>query len=118
MRTVNRITLLGLVSTQPRLEHARNGAKVVHFQLTTYRHGSNEGSDAHRCTVWNRLAEFVAANVQMGDPLYVEGRIEITGRDVHGVRVRSTDVIVRELIRLDAAGMIDDELEPQGAANG
>lgn len=107
MRTVNKIALLGIMHSTPKLEHAQGGKVVSHFELLTEKRagGAIVSSEVHRITVWNKLAEFVCDSLAIGDAVYVEGRLEYGLRVSGGMAHRTADVVVREVIALQGAAL-------------
>lgn len=103
-RTINKIILVGNVGRDPDVHETKAGTKVVHLSLATNRppfgDDAEERTDWHRLTLWARLAQFAEDNVQKGDRIYVEGRLEYDSYEREGVSIPSADVNVRELVLL------------------
>ena len=78
-RTVNKITLVGNVGSDPDVRETKSGTKVAHLSLATNRppfgEDGEEKTDWHRLTFWARLAQFAEDNVRKDDRIYVEGRV-------------------------------------------
>src|SRR5512132_3705940 len=110
-RSLNKVTLIGNVGSDPEVRSTTGGNRVATFSLATSRawndaSGSKqEKTEWHRCVVWNSktstLADIVERYVKKGDKLYVEGRIEYRQwQDKDGQTKYSTEINVRELIML------------------
>lgn len=110
-RSLNKVTLIGNVGSDPEVRSTTGGNRVATFSLATSRawndaSGSKqEKTEWHRCVVWNskasQLADIVEKYVKKGDKLYVEGRIEYRQwQDKDGQTKYSTEINVRELIML------------------
>lgn len=103
-RSVNKITLMGNVGSDPDVQETKSGTKVVHLSLATNRppfgDDPQERTDWHRLTLWNRLAQFAEDHVSQGDRIYVEGRLEYDSYERDGVKIPTADVNVRELVLL------------------
>lgn len=110
-RSLNKVTLIGNLGSDPEVRSTTGGNRVATFSLATSRSwndqsgGKQEKTEWHRCVVWNtkssQLADIVERYVKKGDKLYVEGRIEYRQwQDKEGQTKYSTEINVRELIML------------------
>jgi single-strand DNA-binding protein len=110
-RSLNKVTLIGNLGSDPEVRSATGGNRVANFSLATSRAWNDasgnkqEKTEWHRCVVWNskssQLADIVERYVKKGDKLYVEGRIEYRQwQDKDGQTKYSTEINVRELIML------------------
>lgn len=105
-RSVNRVTLVGNVGSDPDVRETGNGTRVAHLSLATDRRFRRNGevekrTDWHRLTFWGKAAETVEQYVRKGSKLYVEGRIEYGTYEREGIEIPSVDVIVRDFVMLD-----------------
>jgi single-strand DNA-binding protein len=80
-RSVNRITLVGYVGSDPDVRRTATGTPVAHLSLATNRRFRRNGepherTDWHRLTFWSGAAEIVEQHVRRGARLYVDGRLE------------------------------------------
>ncbi len=114
-RSLNKVTLIGNLGTDPEVRSTTGGNRVATFSLATSRTWNDAGgqkqekTEWHRCVVWNtkssQLADIVERYVKKGDKLYVEGRIEYRQwQDKDGQTRYSTEINVRELIMLGGSG--------------
>jgi len=110
-RSLNKVTLIGNLGSDPEVRSTTGGNRVATFSLATSRSWNDqsgtkqEKTEWHRCVVWNskvsQLADIVERYVKKGDKLYVEGRIEYRQwQDKDGQTKYSTEINVRELIML------------------
>jgi len=110
-RSLNKVTLIGNLGSDPEVRSTNGGNRVATFSLATSRSWNDasgtkqEKTEWHRCVVWNSkastLADIVERYVKKGDKLYVEGRIEYRQwQDKDGQTKYSTEINVRELIML------------------
>jgi len=110
-RSLNKVTLIGNLGSDPEVRSATGGNRVANFSLATSRSWNDasgvkqEKTEWHRCVAWNSksstLADIVERYVKKGDKLYVEGRIEYRQwQDKDGQTKYSTEINVRELIML------------------
>lgn len=105
-RSVNKIILVGNVGRDPEVRETQSGSKVANLSLATNRRGATtdgeteERTDWHRLTLWNRLAQFADEYVSKGDRVYIEGRLEYDSYERDGVTIPTADVQVKELVLL------------------
>ena len=110
-RSLNKVTLIGNLGSDPEVRATPGGNRVAQFSLATSRTWNDqsgvrqEKTEWHRCVVWNtkasQLADIVERYVKKGDKIYVEGRIEYRQwQDKDGQTRYSTEINVRELLLL------------------
>ena len=103
-RTINRVTLLGRVGTDPEMQYTPNGTAVTKLRLATDRNRSNGDTetDWHSVVCWDRLAEAVNNYVGKGQRIYVDGRlVQNTWNGDDGQRRHRTEVHASEVVFLD-----------------
>jgi single-strand DNA-binding protein len=95
---INRVVLVGRLTSEPNLKYTPNGVAVASFTLAVNRTFSNEQGDRDadfiNCVVWRKPAENVANFLKKGSLAGVEGRIQTRnyeGQD--GKRVYITEVV-------------------------
>ena len=114
-RSLNKVTLIGNLGSDPEIRTTSNGSKVATFSLATSRQWNSPGGEKqektewHRCVVWNTkfstLADVVERYCKKGDRLYVEGRIDYSQwKDKEGQTRYTTEINVRELLMLGGGG--------------
>jgi single-strand DNA-binding protein len=121
-RSLNKVTLIGNLGSDPEIRTTSNGSKVATFSLATSRQWNSPGGEKqektewHRCVVWNTkfstLADVVERYCKKGDRLYVEGRIDYSQwKDKEGQTRYTTEINVRELLMLGGGGGRGGEFE-------
>jgi single-strand DNA-binding protein len=101
MRNLNKVQLLGNVSSEPEVQTTASGKRVAKFGLATnYGTGDKKRTQFHRVTCWEKTAEVVEQFVHKGDPLLLEGSIEYSTTEADGVTKYWTDIIAREVVLL------------------
>ena len=114
-RSINKVILVGNVGRDPDVQTTNGGTKVAHLSLATSRrfqrqnNTTEERTDWHRLTLWDKLAEVAENYVRKGDRVYVEGRIEYDSFEKNGVTIPTAEVTVRELVMLGAPRNGDSE---------
>ncbi len=115
-RSLNKVTLIGNVGSDPEVRAAGNGGRVAQFSLATGRNWTDqsgakqEKTEWHRCVVWNNargsgLADVVEKYVKKGEKIYVEGEIEYRQwQDKDGQTRYTTEIKVKELMLLGGKG--------------
>ena len=102
--TMNKMTIIGNLGTDPEMRYTPNGQAVTNFNVATnYRYKTAEGESREetewfRISVWGRQAETCSQYLSKGSKVYVEGRLTsrtFEGRDgqTHfSNEIRATDV--------------------------
>lgn len=98
--SLNRVSLIGRIATDPVLRHTPNGIAVTNFRL------ANNGTyevQFHRIAAWRGLAEIAAKYLSKGRLVYVSGRLSSrtwTGRD--GAQRWELEIIAEDIQFLSA----------------
>ena len=103
-RTINKVTLLGRIGTDPEMQYTPGGTAVTKLRLATdrYRKDAEPETDWHDVTCWAGLAEAVNNYVGKGQRIYVEGRlVQNTWETDDGQRRHRTEVHASEVVFLD-----------------
>src|SRR6185503_12267730 len=114
-RSLNKVTLIGNLGTDPEVRSTSNGGRVATLSLATSRQWKStagekqEKTEWHRAILWNNkgsnLADIAERYCKKGDKVYVEGSIEYRSwQDKEGQTRYTTEVIARELILLSGRG--------------
>lgn len=116
-RSLNKLTLLGHLGSDPEVRVTSNGNKVAQFSVATGRQWTDskgekqEKTEWHKCVAWNspkgpKLADVMEAYVSKGDKVYVEGRVEYRQYEDKDKQTRYvTEVNVTEVILLGTKGV-------------
>ena len=103
-RTINKVTLLGRVGTDPEMKYTQGGTAITRLRLATdrYRKDAEPETDWHDVTCWAGLAEAVNNYVGKGQRVYVEGRlVQNSWESEDGQRRHRTEVHASEVVFLD-----------------
>jgi len=81
MASLNKITVIGNLGSDPEMRFTPNGNPVTSFSLATNRVYTVEGERREetqwfRVTTWNKLAETCNQFLSKGKQVYVEGRLQ------------------------------------------
>ena len=117
---LNRIILMGRLTSDPTLRHTQQGTAVASFTLAVDRDRSAQGeekkTDFIDIVAWRNTAEFVSKYFAKGRMAVVEGRLQIrdwTDRD--GGKRRSAEVVADNVYFADSKKA--DPLEQFAAAH-
>lgn len=83
MSSYNKVILLGNVTREPDIRFTPKGACIADVGLAINRQYTTEGGEKREevtfvdLTFFNRMAEIVQEYVHKGDPLFVEGRLQL-----------------------------------------
>lgn len=120
-RGINKVTLMGNVGDDPRVNQINETTKVARFPLATNEvYFDKEGNEVrktewHTVVFWNRAADIVEAYVRKGIPLYVEGKIQSsTWEDKEGQKRYSFEISGDNFVFID--GKREEVKEDDGEA--
>lgn len=104
---LNRVTLIGHLSTEPEQKQTAAGRSVTRTSLATNfvwkdsKSGEQkEKVDFHTVVAWNKLGDRLQQYVKKGDRIYIEGRLDHHSYEKDGVTKYFTDVIAEKMIML------------------
>lgn len=106
MASLNRVTLIGHVGSDPELKHTNDNKAVCNFSVATNekwkdKSGSKqEHTEWHRVTCWNQLAENVVKYLVKGGQVFVEGKIKTRQYEKDGQKRYSTEVVADKVLFL------------------
>ncbi len=107
--SVNKVTLIGRLGSDPELKYTPGGAAVANFNLATNRTWKDsegnavEKTDWHRIVVWRKPAEIIAEYCKKGHRLYIDGRLETRSwDDNNGQKHYMTEVVVENFTFLES----------------
>ena len=104
---MNRVVLVGRITKDPELKKTNNNNSVVNFTIAvnrTFTNASGEReADFINCVAWNKTAENMAAYLNKGSLIGVDGRIQTRSYEGNdGKRVYITEVFVDNLQFLES----------------
>jgi single-strand DNA-binding protein len=107
MRGINSVFLLGRVGDEPQVRDLDGDKRVANFSLATGRFINNERGEEttwHRVICWNGLANIAEQYIHKGDPVHVQGRIQVRQYNDRDGNQRTAFEIVAEDITLLGGG--------------
>jgi single-strand DNA-binding protein len=124
MASLNKITLIGNVGSDPEMRYTPNGKAVTSFRMATnYRYSGPDGerreeTEWFRVSVWGKQAESCNQFLSKGRRVYVEGRLRSRNWEGQDGQMRtSLEVSANRVIFLDRAAPAslaeEGELEPE-----
>jgi len=124
MRSVNKVTLLGNVGTDPEAKALGSGTTLVKLSIATNeawtdKNGQKqERTQWHRCAAFGKVAEIIQQYVRKGDRIYVEGRVEYSQTETDGVTKYWTEIVIQDLVMLGGGDRAETPAEPRTARRG
>ena len=98
---MNRATIFGDLSDEPKLVETKNGWAFLKLNICTEKPvKKKDGSEVtirawHRATLWGAdRARQLAETLKVGDPIYLEGEIQYGSYEKDGTKVNTTDINV------------------------
>jgi single-strand DNA-binding protein len=101
---LNKVILVGNLTSDPELKNTSSGQPVCHFRLATNRIWSNpdgqkqQKAEYHNIVLWRRLAEIASQYLRKGSLVLIEGRLETRSwQDSTGNKRFRTEVVGERL---------------------
>lgn len=97
---LNSVVLMGRLTADPELQkvNARSGeVSVCRFVVAVDRPGNGGQADFIDCVAWRNQAENLVRFKKKGDPIAVEGRLQVDSYDSQGIRRKAARVIARRV---------------------
>lgn len=107
---------IGRLTADPELRQTQSGIAVSSITVAVdrpYQKGTDKKADFIPVVVWRQSAEFLNKYFSKGDPIQIEGRIEIrTYEDKDGVTRYVTEVIADNISFVTGAGRKEETTDP------
>ncbi|MDB4783544.1 single-stranded DNA-binding protein [Verrucomicrobiales bacterium] len=87
MASVNKVILIGNLTRDPEVRYTPKGTAVTDFSMAMNRSFSSDGGERREettfvdVTLWGKQAEVVGEYLKKGNPLYIEGRLQMDSWD-------------------------------------
>lgn len=108
---INKVTLVGNVGDDPKVNQFKENGKVVNFPMATNETYTDKAGQEinkvewHRIVAWRKQADIIEKYVKKGDPLYVEGKIHTSSwEDKEGNKRYSTEIYCDNFLFLTTRG--------------
>lgn len=109
-RSVNKVTLIGIVGNDIELRALASGSSAVNVSLATDESymDRNTGmkvdqTEWHRISAFGKLAEIIHQYVRKGSRIYIEGKLRTREWEKDGIKRYTTEIIANEMMMLDRA---------------
>jgi len=104
---LNKVQLIGNITTNPEVKETPNGQKVASLSIATNRTWKDaswvkqEAVDFHNIVVWGSLAEIIEKYTSKGKKIYVEWRLQTRSWDADdGSKKYKTEIVAENIILL------------------
>lgn len=108
MKGLNKVTLIGNLGSDPRIQHLDGGIKVAKCSIATTEsfkdpYGQYHNiTDWHSIVMWRGLAELAEKYLHKGSLIYLEGKLKNrTFEDKDGQKRTVTEIIAESFLMLD-----------------
>ncbi len=113
--SLNRVILLGRLTSDPILKYTPQGTAVATFTLAVPRKFKREETDFINCVVWAKPAENAAQYLKKGSQCAIEGRIQVRNyEDSEGKKRYVTEVVAEDVRFLDSKSKESKPAENDG----
>lgn len=110
MSNLNRVTMIGRLTTDPEQRNVGDQKHLTQCNLATnysWKNGEGEwqdGVDFHRIVAWEKLGDRVAKAYKKGDQLFIEGKLRSRSWTTESGEKRwSTEVIAQRVLSMSTA---------------
>lgn len=104
MKSLNQVSLIGHLASDPESRQTPTGKLVVYFPLATNEKWTSktgekkESVDFHRIVAWEKLAETMQKYLKKGSAVFIGGRLRNRSyEDKTGVKRFTTEIIASDL---------------------
>src|SRR5437867_338868 len=112
-KSLNKVMLIGNLGKEPEVSYTAAGVAVARFSIATNeRWKGQEGNvqertEWHNIVAWRKLAEICGQYLKKGSKVYLEGKLQTRSWDDKntGVKRYMTEIVVDDLLMLDAKGV-------------
>lgn len=107
MASLNRVTLIGNVGSNPEIKTFASGNKVAQITLATSERYKDRNGEQKEDTEWHsvqcfgKLADVVERFVHKGSLLYVDGKIRTRSYEADGRTIYRTEIVADHIQMLD-----------------
>src|SRR5215472_7702832 len=119
MLGLNNVQIIGNLGGAPDLKYVNNNDHVVNFSVAVNERWKNRNGDPQERTTWLRIVAFnglgsaCAEFLKRGDPVYVEGRLQIREYEDKDQNPRTSVEVVASRVRfLGGSANPSDEKHP------
>lgn len=95
---LNRVILMGRMTAQPELKTTPSGVAVTSFSIAVDRPGKEKVTDFINIVAWRSSAEFVCRYFGKGDPITVEGGIQVRNYTTQDGQKRNAVEVVADQV--------------------
>lgn len=116
---MNKVTLLGRLTSDPEIRYTNSGKAVCTFTLAVNRQGKDKGADFIPVVLWDKTAETCGNYVKKGQRLLIEGKIQVRSyENDKGEKRRITEVVgsYMEFIERASSSNASNSFESMGEA--
>ncbi len=107
MNSLNKVQLIGNITSDPEIKQTPNGQTVATFSIATNRdwkdaQGEKQSvAEFHNIVAWSKLAEIIEQYVKKWQKTYIEWRLQTRSwEDQDGNKKYKTEIIAENLIML------------------
>jgi single-strand DNA-binding protein len=121
-RSINKVTLLGNLTSNPVLRTTKSAKSVCDFRIATNRtFTDNQGqrkelAEFHNIVAWGKLADIAGGHLVKGSRVYAEGRLQTREYETaDGQKKSRTEIVIDQLVLLDNKTVIDAVSDQENA---
>lgn len=96
MRSINRMTLCGIVGRDPEMRASQSGMKVANISIATNKR-DKEGKETtqwHKCVAFAKTAEYIELHIKRASKVFLEGEMQYGEYERDGVKTLSAKIVI------------------------
>lgn len=115
MRSINRITLCGVIGRDPEIRMSHSGIKVANCSVATNKR-DKEGKETtqwHKCVGFAKTAEYIELHIKRGSKVLLEGEMQYGEYEREGVKTLTAKIVIGVIAAMqDMPKEDDDDYKP------
>jgi len=103
MRSINRMTLCGIIGRDPEVRMSNGGMKVANISVATNKK-DKEGKETtqwHKCVGFAKTAEYIESHMKKGSKVFLEGEMQYGEYEKEGVKTLTAKIVVNVIAKME-----------------
>ena len=118
MRSINRMTLCGIIGRDPEVRMSNGGMKVANISVATNKR-DKEGKETtqwHKCVGFAKTAEYIESHMKKGSKVFLEGEMQYGEYEKEGVKTLTAKIVVNVIAKMEEMPADRDSASSYSAA--
>ena len=96
MRSINRMTICGIIGRDPEVRTSQSGMKVANISVATNKR-DKEGKETtqwHKCVGFAKTADYIELHIKRASKVFLEGEMQYSEYEKDGVKTHTSKVVI------------------------